>query len=140
MGIRAGAGPPLTMSRVDVTTQAQRMIAVLGRDHPHALALLATDALMALQAWDELTVQLVPDSQTDARCSVAGGYIADTDPPTLSVTRSLSPGRRTFTALHELGHHLQQTDPHLAASVREHTDPMAFEDAACDAFAARILI
>src|ERR1019366_923254 len=57
-------------------------------------------------------------SQTDERCSVAGGYVHTTVPPTLSVTNSLSPGRRSFTVLHELGHHLQKNDVVLARAVR----------------------
>ena len=94
-----------------------------------------------LEAWDGLQLRLVPDSQTDERCSVAGGYVHTTVPPTLSVTNSLSPGRRSFTVLHELGHHLQKNDIALAYAVRcQPADADAFEDAACDAFAARVLI
>jgi hypothetical protein len=43
--------------------------------------------------------------------------------------------------LHELGHHLQKNNIPLARAVRSQpADTDAFEDAACDAFAARILI
>ncbi|MFI6298341.1 ImmA/IrrE family metallo-endopeptidase [Nonomuraea sp. NPDC050790] len=76
-----------------------------------------------------------------ARCSVAGGYVHSTTPPTLTVTESLSLRRRQFTALHELGHHLQKTDSRLALAVRRQSAaPEAFEDAACDVFASLVLI
>ena len=56
------------------------------------------------------------------------------------VAESISVRRQHFTLLHELGHHLQQTDPGLGEGVFEAEDTEAFEDAACDAFAARVLI
>ncbi|WP_374070169.1 ImmA/IrrE family metallo-endopeptidase [Rathayibacter sp. SD072] len=71
-------------------------------------------------------------------CSVAGGY--RWDPPTLLVTESMSTRRQQFTALHELGHHLQKTDLSLGTTVVAHPRPEEFEDACCDAFAARILL
>jgi hypothetical protein len=84
----------------EVVAQALRMLELLDRDHPDARDALAADAWSELDAWDGLQLQLVPDSQTDERCSVAGGYLHTTVPPTLSVTNSLSPGRRSFTVLH----------------------------------------
>jgi hypothetical protein len=131
----------MTVSRIDVAMQAQRMLDVLDRDHPGSRSALADDAWAALSAWGDVQLQPVDDTQTDDRCSVAGGYVASTIPPTLTVTRSLSRGRRTFTLLHELGHHLQQNDIDLAVAVRQQTSNIQdFEDAACDAFAARVII
>jgi Zn-dependent peptidase ImmA (M78 family) len=125
----------------EVTAQALRMLDLLNSDHPDARDALAADAWSELEAWDGLQLRLVPDSQTDERCSVAGGYVHTTVPPTLSVTNSLSPGRRSFTVLHEFGHHLQKNNIALAYAVRcQPADTDAFEDAACDAFAARVLI
>jgi hypothetical protein len=125
----------------EVVAQALRMLELLDRDHPGARDALAADTWSELEAWDGLQLRLVPDSQTDARCSVAGGYVHTTMPPTLTVTNSLSPGRRSFTALHELGHHLQKNNISLARAVRSQpADTDMFEDAACDAFAARVLI
>src|ERR1700683_994795 len=121
--------------------QALRMLEVLDHDRPGSRDSLAASAWSALEEWDGLQLRLVPDSQTDERCSVAGGYVHTTVPPTLTVTDSLSPGRRSFTALHEFGHHLQKNNIPLARAVRSQpADTEAFEDAACDAFAARILI
>jgi hypothetical protein len=131
----------MNVLRAEVTAQALRMLEVLDRDRPGACDALAASAWPELESWDGLQLQLVPDSQTDERCSVAGGYIHTTVPPTLTVTNSLSPGRRSFTVLHELGHHLQKNDIPLARAVRSQSaDTDVFEDAACDAFAARILI
>jgi Zn-dependent peptidase ImmA (M78 family) len=125
----------------EVAAQALRMLEVLDHDHPGARDALAASAWSELEAWDGLQLRLVPDSQTDERCSVAGGYVHTTIPPTLTVTDSLSPGRRSFTVLHELGHHLQKNNIPLAGAVRRQpADTDAFEDAACDAFAARVLI
>lgn len=81
--------------------------------------------------------EFVPhDSQLG--CSVAGGY--RWDPPTLIVTQSMSWRRQQFTLLHELGHHIQKTDIALGTAIVEHREPEAFEDASCDAFAARMLL
>ncbi|MFE4828114.1 ImmA/IrrE family metallo-endopeptidase [Streptomyces sp. NPDC056672] len=76
----------------------------------------------------------------EGRCSVAGSYRDDTDPPMLVVGNSRSYRRRGFTALHELGHHLQQTDPRLGQALFSWQNSEVFEDAACDAFAARVLL
>jgi Zn-dependent peptidase ImmA (M78 family) len=131
----------MNVLHAEVVAQALRMLEVLDHDHPDAHTALAANAWLELKAWDGLRLRLVPDSQTDERCSVAGGYVHTTTPPTLTVTDSLSPGRRSFTVLHELGHHLQKNNIPLARAVRSQpADTDAFEDAACDAFAARVLI
>ncbi|WP_033106758.1 ImmA/IrrE family metallo-endopeptidase [Microbacterium profundi] len=106
-----------------------------------SLEKLTLDAFEALDNHPDLTIQRVAefvpkDSQLD--CSVAGGY-RDT-PPTLVVTESMSRRRQQFTLLHELGHHVQQTNLELGRRVVGHTDPTGFEDACCDAFAASILL
>lgn len=125
----------------EVVAQALRMLEVLDHGRPGARDALAASAWSELEHWDGLQLRLVPDSQTDERCSVAGGYVHTTVPPTLTVTNSLSPGRRSFTVLHELGHHLQKNNIPLARAVRSQpADTDVFEDAACDAFAARVLI
>jgi Zn-dependent peptidase ImmA (M78 family) len=131
----------MNVLRAEVIAQALLMLEVLDHDRPGAHQALAASAWSELETWGGLQLRLVPDSQTDERCSVAGGYVHTTVPPTLTVTNSLSPGRRSFTVLHELGHHLQKNSISLAGAVRRQpagTDD--FEDAACDAFAARILI
>jgi Zn-dependent peptidase ImmA (M78 family) len=127
--------------RGEAIAQAERMLEVLDRGWPGARERLRRDTLAQLRDWPGLQIQIVPDTQTDERCSVAGGYVHSTAPPTLAVTKSLSPRRQAFTALHELGHHLQKNDVDLAIAVRAQPANITdFEDAACDAFASRVLI
>ncbi|WP_199186735.1 ImmA/IrrE family metallo-endopeptidase [Cryobacterium sp. M96] len=102
---------------------------------------LTLDAFAALEQRVDLSVLRVPElipADSHLGCSVAGGY--RWEPPTLVVTESLSRRRQQFTLLHELGHHIQKTNIDLGTKIVEHRDPEAFEDACCDAFAARILL
>jgi IrrE N-terminal-like domain len=132
------------VSQVDgAIDQAGRMLGLLARDYPGAADVLANDALAVLHSWPGLQIELVADepaAPTGRQCTVAGSYRADFSPPKLQVARSLSRRRRQFTALHEFGHHLQRTDADLATAMMEVDDYERFEDAACDAFASRILI
>jgi hypothetical protein len=131
--------------REGVINQADAMLALLTRTRPTALAALGRDAVSELSGWTDVAVSLTeedPVSLTDgvSRCSVAGHYGWDTQPPTLHVGCSRSLRRRQFTALHELGHHLQQTDPDLGEVVLGQPDSESFEDASCDVFASRVLL
>ncbi len=122
--------------------QADAIITMLESKDPGLLAALRSDPATALEASDALTIKFVPEAQTDAGCSVAGGYIDSTTPPTLSVALSASAGRRAFTLLHEFAHHLQQTDFDLIELLLAHRDGTGkgLEELACDAFAAEILL
>jgi len=131
----------VTVMRADVVAQARRMLEVLDALMPGAVDRLHGDALDELDTWSEVQVLVVPDTATRTRCSVAGGYVHSTHPPTLTVTESLSRRRQQFTALHELGHHLQKTHGSPALAVRrQRADNDEFEDAACDMFASLVLI
>jgi len=116
---------------------------------------LVPDPCQVLEDWEELDFRLVPQpattpgltgggpSATDVGCSVAGAYLESTDPlvlPIVQVAQAASSGRRAFTALHELGHHLQRTDLDLAAVLWDQQSLDMFEDLACDAFAADVLL
>lgn len=123
-----------------VAAQVTAMIAVW-RNRAGDIEALTLDAFEALTLRTDVAVISVPefvpaDAQLD--CSVAGGYRES--PPTLVVTQSMSVRRQHFTLLHELGHHLQRTDLTLGEAVLAHSEPDLFEEAACDAFAARILL
>ncbi|MFG2794010.1 ImmA/IrrE family metallo-endopeptidase [Streptomyces sp. NPDC048419] len=120
--------------------QAEAMISTLERLHPGVLEALRADPLAELHRWTDIRVSLEAESNGSGRCSVAGSYRAETNPPTLVVGAARSLRRRGFTGLHELGHHLQQTDPALGQRLFDWEDSEAFEEAACDAFAGRILV
>lgn len=120
--------------------QAEAMISTVERLHPGALEALRADPLAELHRWTDIRVSMQSEVGDGGRCSVAGSYQPDSDPPTLVVGAARSLRRRGFTGLHELGHHLQQTDPALGQRLFDWEDSEAFEEAACDAFAARILV
>ncbi|MFF7903659.1 ImmA/IrrE family metallo-endopeptidase [Streptomyces sp. NPDC007920] len=121
-------------------TQAAAMLEELDTQRPDAARRLAQEALAEMQAWPELTVRRVAEAAAGARCSVAGAYDPG-PPPKIIVADSASPARRDFTALHELGHHLQQNSFALMeAFARQSDGGVLLEDAACDAFAAEILL
>ncbi|MEC3998893.1 ImmA/IrrE family metallo-endopeptidase [Actinacidiphila sp. DG2A-62] len=131
------------MARVFTTAapeQARAMLAVLEQRHPGRREALRTETLAELGAWPEIQIRMVPESGGGGRCSVAGSYDDETVPPTVHVGQARSLRRQGFTALHELGHHLQQTDPDLGDRLFDWSDSEALEEAACDAFAARILL
>jgi hypothetical protein len=136
---------PLVLREL-ITAQVAAMMRVLEQLSPGAATRLGTDPFATLPTFTDLEVRLVPEAETGARpgnagCSVAGVYIHDAVPPILGVAVSTSAGRRAFTVLHEFGHHLQQGQPTLAGVLLEQSDGgIALEDAACDAFAADILL
>jgi hypothetical protein len=108
---------------------------------PGAAELLGTDIIGALTGWGEVDVRLVPESAADASCGVTGAYLNDDGVAVLAIAASTSPGRRAFTGGHELGHHLQQTTDHLIeALLQPGIDSHVLEEAACNGFAARLLI
>ncbi|MCX5000754.1 ImmA/IrrE family metallo-endopeptidase [Streptomyces longwoodensis] len=121
-------------------TQAAAMIQELEAARPGAAERLAHGALAELRTWSELTVLEVEENLTEQGCSVAGAYDFG-PPPHLSVAKSASRARRDFTALHELGHHLQKNTLALMEPFATQPDGgLLLEDAACDAFAAEILL
>lgn len=127
--------------RAAVRSQAQAMLAALDSVLPGRREHLTRDPVDVLRTWPEVTYLEVLPAKTGGRCSVAGAYYGTEEPPLLTVADTTSPGRRAFTALHELGHHLQQSDIDLAETVDLHGgNAEIFEDAACDAFAADVLL
>jgi len=111
---------------------------------------LSRSPLAALDDWDEVVVRRLPrtDSalvQTGVEsCNVAGTYYDGTSSslPIIAVAQSMSSGRDAFTALHELGHHLQRTTGPLADQLAELDIELSFvvEDEVCNRFAAAVLI
>ncbi|HEV2345817.1 MAG TPA: ImmA/IrrE family metallo-endopeptidase [Actinocrinis sp.] len=127
--------------RSQARAQAVRMLTELDTAWPDSADLLAGGALHALQSWEQVAVRIVAESQTDAGCSVAGAYLDRAQPPVIAVATAASSARQDFTALHELGHHLQRTcDALIEQLLAQPDDGFALEDAACDAFAAAVLL
>jgi hypothetical protein len=127
--------------RSQARAQAVRMLSELETVWPGATDLLADNALRMVRGWDQVTVQMVPESIADTGCSVAGAYLSSAKPPVIAVAAAASAARQDFTALHELGHHLQRTRDMLIEELfAQPDDGLALEDAACDAFAAAILL
>jgi hypothetical protein len=120
------------------------MILELERRSPGSVDAIRDDPIVWLQAWEELEVRLlasqaaIPDDSP--RCDVEGGYRSTEPTPRIGVGRS-SPERMNFTALHELGHHLQRTTDSLLSNLGTRDDVgEALEEAACDNFSAAILM
>jgi hypothetical protein len=122
-----------------VQVQVAAMLGLLERHWPGAGDRLRVDALAEFRTRSDVQVAIVPETLAGGGCSVAGSYGDETEPPTLYVARSASVRRRQFTALHEFGHHLQNTDPDLGEAVVL-ADDDRFEDDACDLFAAQVLL
>lgn len=120
--------------------QGAAIVDVLDTRYPGAFEALAGQAVQVVSSLEGIEVRFVSDEETSQGCSVAGAYLAGT-PARIAVAKSASHGRRAFTALHELGHHLQQTDVGLADTLSDQRDGgLALEDAACDSFAGMILL
>ncbi|SDM59572.1 ImmA/IrrE family metallo-endopeptidase [Allokutzneria albata] len=116
------------------------MLAVLDRRWPGAARRLRPHPIVEMASWPEIRLRLVDEQLGERGCAVSGSYHPELTPPTVLVGRSLSHRRRAFTALHELGHHLQQTDTGLGERTFEASNPLQFQEKACDAFAAEVLL
>lgn len=129
----------LKAARAAATQQALRMLDVVADRDPQLLERLRLDPLGTLRALPDVEVEMV-DATTGTACSVAGSYDPDVAPPRLYVARAASGRREGFTALHEYGHHLQQSvDKILGGHVLDATHER-FEELACEAFASRVLL
>ena len=112
---------------------------------------LENDPLAELEAWDDITVQrlpsalvVTPSSTLGKECSVAGTYYDPTSTAraVIAVAESGSTGRDAFTALHELGHHIQRTTAEIADVLADLPLDITFavEDRICERFSAALLI
>lgn len=127
-------------ARLAVPAQVVGMHSALNSRGADAAASLAHDAIEELRSWSEVHLVML-DTETNSSCGISGVYRDDLDPPIIGIGASASTARAQFTALHELGHHLQQTDHSLIERLGEQNDRGAIlEELACDQFAAEILI
>lgn len=103
------------------------------------LSELAEDPTGTLENHSGVSLRYV--ASAPAGCSVSGYYRPS--PPTLSIHRSNSRERDNFTAVHELGHHLQQTDKAWALGVLSELsdhERNRLEEAVADALAIDVLL
>lgn len=123
-----------------VAPRVERLHAILAERGEAIAARLHDDTLGELESWPELDV-IVLDAMPKTECAIAGVYFSDSTPARIGIWSQVTAPRRDFTALHELGHHLQLHDAQLAAEFDDQPDQGAvLEELTCDAFAASILI
>lgn len=128
-------------ARLDAPGQVTQMIDAAAEWGTGFLDKLRQDALGTLEQCDDIAiVKLSAQQSVQTSCSIAGMYLGETTPPRLAVAEATR-ARMQFTVLHEFGHHLQQTTETLGDSLLDRDDGgAALEEAACDLFAAQVLI
>lgn len=130
-------------ARLDAPAYVHRMMnSFLAREGVD-LDEIRRDPIGWLRHWPEVEVFDLERSRTasDERCDVDGLYRGEETPPRIGVAFSSVRQRMNFTALHELGHHIQLTDEDLLENLLERGDGgSALEEEACDAFASAVLI
>lgn len=128
----------------EVLAQADAMVVEVETRYPGSRARLGANSIKELESWNEVALRFVSEDSGYEdevhKCSISGRYLEDCDPPELVIAQSGSTRRDHFTALHELGHHLQRTTINLGDTAVSHSLSEEFEDASCDVFASRILI
>lgn len=130
-------------ARLDAPAHVQQMMSRLQARESVSLETIRQDPIRWLTEWAEVDVfDLEPSRlESDQRCDVDGLYRGEFAPPRIGIAFSDTPQRMNFTALHELGHHIQMTDTELLDSLLDRPDGgNALEEEACDAFASAILI
>ncbi|MFF9565187.1 ImmA/IrrE family metallo-endopeptidase [Leifsonia sp. NPDC014704] len=130
-------------ARLDAKDQAALILEEFNRQAPDQLDALRADPIAWLEAWPQVElVQLEPNRVPGSsdECVVDGTYVGASTPPRIGVGGGTQT-RTQFTALHELGHHLQMTGDALLDALGERSDlGRSLEEAASDAFAAAVLI
>lgn len=124
-------------SRENVRLAVEYFMAQIERDVE--MVNLSQAPLATLENHRDISVRFV--SHVPGACGVSGYYRPN--PPTINVRRANSVERDNFTVLHELGHHLQQSDPAWAFEVLSALDDHArdrLEEAVSDALATNILL
>lgn len=120
------------------------MLEVVNLTLDEGLADLRSDVFESISTWPGLSVEVSENSSTSS-CSVFGSYLPSTGASGAELARirivRASSARMRFTALHELGHHLQQTSGPAVQALSLQADGGAYlEELASDSFAAEVLL
>lgn len=127
------------LARALVPPRVQRMLEIVRERGSETLVSLRTHPIAELETWPELEVMLL-DAVPTSDCAIAGVYFSDHTPARIGIWAKSSIPRQHFTALHELGHHLQLHDATLSAEFDAQVDQgEQLEELTCDAFAAAVL-
>lgn len=129
------------VAREKVEARARQLLDILDARDPGLRGRLAEAPLVELATWDELEVTYIDPAAQAPDCTIAGAYVDTFEPPRIGVVKGTYHAREAFTALHELGHHLQRTELDLAEDLPLQPDRgHLLEEMTSDAFAAAILI
>lgn len=97
-----------------------------------------TDAPGAVVADPAITVRWTDTTSMPPACSVAASY--DQATGVISVSADASPGRRSFSVLHEYAHHVAPDVDEVFDTLCTAKDAQDLEERICDAFAAEVLL
>lgn len=126
-------------ARVDAPEHTEAVFNAAEEMYPGIISALRSDPFTAVASTEIDVVQLTPQQQAEATCSIAGMYFGESEPPRIGIAGAIGP-RMRFTVLHEFAHHIQQNSD-LADVIGDGTAyGHALEERACDVFASRILL
>ncbi len=135
-GVPQGVGPSIS-----VTAAAAHLVDVFKQRHPKAASFATQEPIAALDHVEGLKVEWVATLLSNM-CDVGGLYDGRKDPALITIYESWNAKRDSFTALHELGHHLAWNDHVWQRQIRPDVarKARAFEEATVDVFASRVLL
>ncbi|MCU1579996.1 MAG: hypothetical protein JWP19_2200 [Rhodoglobus sp.] len=117
------------------------MLELLDARDPAIRDRLEAGPVAELGTWSDLEIAYIDFAAQSPDCTIAGAYVDTIEPPRIGIVPGTFSRREAFTALHELGHHLQRTQIELAEDLPGQPDRgRQLEEMTSDAFAAAILI
>lgn len=121
---------------------AERLLDNAERLDPGVTQRLQDDPWLTIRSDASVQVRVVELVETESECSIAGLYRSGAVPPEILVAHSASPGRRSFSLLHEWGHHRINQDDEVAEELYSYKEEEGreLEENVCDALAARLLL
>jgi Zn-dependent peptidase ImmA (M78 family) len=128
-------------ARSIVTRRVDAMIHILKARHPAQMEELRFSSIPTMKRWSEVEILQMERSFSGTGCNLAGVYLDSFKPPRIGISSNSTQRRASFTALHEYGHHLQQTDDALIDQLAAQPDyGRVLEEMSSDAFAATVLL